>query len=585
MPVVLVVVVALVVAAGCFGWLYRQRIYPGVVVAGQKAGGKSVNEATHDLTVAARDYKDYEKLVIESQSSASASGKMSWSRTSSELGLEYDPIWSVQRAYGWGRGQNLWVSLEQIWQSWWRGFRVELVFGYDNAAWDSLVEQIETEVDNPGAPASVRVLDGPVDGSKIDVFLGENGMVVDEEALINLVRKRWANLETGAVELPFRLEQNVIDEGQGEQAKLRAEKILEQSVVVVVENGVWKDKPWTLSGEELVAFIDPRGGWLGDKIAEYVAGIAEAVNRGPQNALFKFENGRVAEFAPGLDGLAVDEEGSVGKMEEALSGLEGEAGDQVVELVVVVNPPEIATPDVNNLGIVELLGRGESTFYHSIPGRIHNVALTASKLNGVLVPPGEVFSFNQTIGDVSAATGYQSAYIIKEGRTVLGDGGGVCQDSTTLFRAILGAGLPIIERQAHAYRVGYYEQNSEPGYDATVFSPSVDLKFKNDTPANILIQATADTKNLSLVIELYGTSDGRVATTSNYQKWGAVPAPPPLYQDDPTLPPGVVRQVDWAAPGLKTKFDYTVTRGGETIFEKTFYSNYRPWQAVYLKGV
>jgi vancomycin resistance protein YoaR len=188
------------------------------------------------------------------------------------------------------------------------------------------------------------------------------------------------------------------------------------------------------------------------------------------------------------------------------------------------------------------------------------------------------------LGDVSVYTGYQQAYIIKGGQTVLGDGGGVCQVSTTFFRAALDAGLPIIERHPHAYRVSYYEQNSKPGFDATVYSPSVDLKVKNDTPAYILIQTKTDIKNATLTFELYGTSDGRVATVSSPYIWDVTPAPPALYIDDPTLPAGQIKQIDFAAAGAKTSFDYKVTRGEEILQQKTFYSNYRPWQARYLRG-
>ncbi len=188
------------------------------------------------------------------------------------------------------------------------------------------------------------------------------------------------------------------------------------------------------------------------------------------------------------------------------------------------------------------------------------------------------------MGDVSQFTGYQQAYIISGGKTILGDGGGVCQVSTTLFRSLLNAGLPIMERQAHAYRVGYYEQNSPPGLDATVYSPSPDLKFKNDTGNYILIVAKADAKHFSLIFELYGTSDGRTSTVSKPVVTNIVPAPEDVYQDDPTLPIGTVKQIDFKAAGAHVTFNYVVNRGGETIYKKTFISNYRPWQAIYLRG-
>ena len=137
--------------------------------------------------------------------------------------------------------------------------------------------------------------------------------------------------------------------------------------------------------------------------------------------------------------------------------------------------PDYDTADVNDLGIRELIGRGTSKYAGSIASRIHNISVGTSSFDGALVEPGEVFSFNNTVGDVSTYTGYKQSYIIKDGQTVLGDGGGLCQVSTTLFRAAMDAGLPIVERRSHSYRVGYYEQDAKPGLDATVYSPTTDL--------------------------------------------------------------------------------------------------------------
>jgi len=197
---------------------------------------------------------------------------------------------------------------------------------------------------------------------------------------------------------------------------------------------------------------------------------------------------------------------------------------------------------------------------------------------------GSSISFNNVLGDVSAFTGYKQAYVIMDGKTVLGDGGGVCQVSTTLFRALLSAGLPIVERRAHAYRVGYYEQGFPPGLDATVYSPTTDLKFTNDTPAHILIQPKIDTNNLSLVFEIYGTNDGRVATTTKPVITSQTAPPADLYVDDPTIPAGTVKQIEHKAWGAKVIFDYNVVRNGETLINQRFTSNYRSWGAVFLRG-
>ncbi len=312
---------------------------------------------------------------------------------------------------------------------------------------------------------------------------------------------------------------------------------------------------------------------------EFISRIEKEIDKDAVEAKFELKDGKAREFQLSSNGLKVDAQ----KLN--MSAIDAfVAGKNAVEIPVGVAKPKVTTENIDKLGIKELIGRGASTYFASIPSRVYNIALAASRVNGTLVAPGETFSFNKAVGDVSSLTGYRQAYIIKDGKTVLGDGGGVCQVSTTLFRAILNAGLPVAERRAHSYRVKYYEQDSPPGLDATVYAPSTDLKFKNDTGNYILIVARADPKKYSLVFELYGTKDGRVSEVSKPVVTNVVAPPPDLYQDDPTLPAGAIKQVDFRAYGSTVTFNYLVKRNGETIYQKTFVSNYRPWQAVYLKG-
>lgn len=332
--------------------------------------------------------------------------------------------------------------------------------------------------------------------------------------------------------------------------------------------------------------LDPYFRWETENINETLNNLSANIDIPVEDALFQFNNGRVTAFRPSHNGRRLNIDAAKKRFEEAVATLPyAPSYFIVINLPVDTVLPTITTDRVNSFGIKELIGHGYSEFQGSIPGRIHNVELAASRINGVLIAPGETFSFVNAIGDISAATGYQSAYIIKDGRTVLGDGGGVCQVSTTLFRAALNAGLPIIERHAHAYRVHYYEEAGyKAGIDATVFSPSVDLKIKNDTSTYILIQTKTDTKKLALTFELYGTKDGRISEIYNHVVSGEISPPPALYQDDPTLAPGAVRQVDFSAWGARASFNYRVKRGNETLQDTMFTSIYRPWQAVFLKG-
>lgn len=334
-------------------------------------------------------------------------------------------------------------------------------------------------------------------------------------------------------------------------------------------------------------YLPPSYSFNEEKFLVLLKPFQEEINVDPINAEFGYEGGRVTEFNTHSNGKKVDTKALIERLTNdtiMLTRTKGDKKNIAVTIPVITVVPEITLEKVNDRGIKELVAEGTSTFRGSIENRIYNVSLAASRINGILIEPGETFSFAKAVGDISSLTGYKQAYVIQNGRTVLGDGGGVCQVSTTLFRAALNAGLPITERNQHAYRVSYYEQDSSPGVDAAVYVPSVDLKFKNDTGHWLLIQSRFNQADARLTFQIYGTNDGRTVEITKPVILSQSPAPEPLYQDDPTLPQGVVKQVDWAAAGAKVSFTRNVTRNGKVILHDVFNSNYRPWQAIYLRG-
>lgn len=325
--------------------------------------------------------------------------------------------------------------------------------------------------------------------------------------------------------------------------------------------------------------------------------IAPQIEKTPVNAIYKFNpgtgpdgKGRVEAFSPSFPGLAIDrtkilEEIILETKSYLKIGLTPASNLITVPLHTKEVPPEIQSSTADDMGINDLIGHGESFFYDSIPGRVYNIKLGTEKVSGSLIAPGEVFSFGDSIGTVSAVFGFQKAYSIIKGKTVLDDGGGVCQVSTTIYRAVLNAGLPIVERAAHAYRVGFYEQGGFlPGMDATVYPPSPDFRFKNDTGNWILLQATFDAPNHKLSFDVFGTNDGRKTQIQGPFIISTSPPPEPITEDDPTKPLGTITQVDNAHNGAKVYFKRTVIRGSETLIDETVTSNYVPWPARYLRG-
>lgn len=332
-------------------------------------------------------------------------------------------------------------------------------------------------------------------------------------------------------------------------------------------------------------FLDSTYAYNETELDKQLEKMQKSLFREPVDAQFNISNNRVLAFRESSDGQDLDLDKLNEQMKKIMPRLANKKpGIYTVNVPVKITKPKITTEEANSFGIVEEIGSGKSTFIGSIPNRAYNINFATSGINGILVAPNEEFSFNKTIGDISKFTGYKEAYVISGGKTVLGDGGGVCQVSTTLFRAALNAGLPITERRSHAYRVGYYEQDEPPGFDATIFVPSVDFKFKNDTGNHILIQSYYDGANYSLEFVIYGKKDGREVKISTPVISNVSQAPEPSYQDDPNLPVGTLKQVDFAAPGGKSVFTRIVTRNGSVIISDTFVSVYRPWQAIFLRG-
>ena len=553
---------------------YLARIYPGITIAGLKVGNLTKDE-TENLLSQYYSKNHFQSLTLTYE-------KNTWTLNFPENGIFPQIRSTVAKAFQVGREGPWEKQLMQKWNSFRYGMRLPIEYSIPDRSLEEKIASIAIGIDTPLIEPHLGVLEPGLMGKsgRIIINNGSAGRVLDSEMLKKQILEQLANLDPSPIILPVKTLAVITTDADIELTKKRAENLLDKKLTLTAP-----DFSSDLGGKAIVSLLDFKGGYDKEKLTEYIKNVSKSVNREPENATFVFDNGKVTVFKPAKDGIAMRQSETVSNLSKKLLNLEATSASGLsYSLSIESMKPAITTESVNTLGIKGSLGKGQSNFKGSIGGRIHNILLASSRLNGILIKPGEIFSFNKALGDVSINTGYQQAYIIKEGRTVLGDGGGVCQVSTTLFRAALNAGLPIVERWAHAYRVSYYEQGYPPGLDATVYDPGYDLKIKNDTPGHILIQTQVDANASSLTFELYGASDDRQSKISKSKIWSETPPPPDLYQDDPTLPTGQVKQVDWKAWGAKVSFDYKVTRNNETLIEKTFYSNYQPWQSVFLKG-
>lgn len=234
-------------------------------------------------------------------------------------------------------------------------------------------------------------------------------------------------------------------------------------------------------------------------VSDYLKNIAPRLNTEPVNAKLKFQNNRAGIFQEPIHGKRLNIEKSANAIFGAiLSNL------NTASLSFDIIEPEITLEKINNLGINALIGKGDSDYGKSPTSRINNIKIGMAKFNGIIIKPDEEFSFNNLLGEVDDKNGYQAELVIKSGELVREFGGGLCQVSTTVFRAAIMAGFPITERRSHSFPVQYYNPQ---GFDSTIYPGVIDLKFINNTPNHILIQTKVIGSHLS--VEIYGSDDGR----------------------------------------------------------------------------
>lgn len=233
-------------------------------------------------------------------------------------------------------------------------------------------------------------------------------------------------------------------------------------------------------------------------IMNYLESVALQFDTDPVNAKLKFENDRAKIFVPSAPGKKLNLSYSAQIISAAIID-----NKPSVSMAFDVLEPEITLDRINDLGISTLLGFGTSDYGKSSAARINNIKVGLSKFNGIILKPGEEFSFNKILGTVDETGGYKAELVIKSGRLVKEFGGGLCQVATTMFRAAILSGLEIEERRPHSFSVQYYNPQ---GFDATIYPGVVDLRFVNNTRNHILIQARL--LGSQPLIEIYGTSNG-----------------------------------------------------------------------------
>ena len=560
--------------------IYAGRIFPGVSVAGVDLSGLTPSDAAVKLSQTL-SYPINGKILFRD-------GEKAWVATPAELGMVFDPSSSARTAYELGRSGGLFGALSGQVRAGGAGVKVAPVIVFDQRVAFQYLSQIATQIDQPAKEASLVL-----EGTNVVAEPGQVGRELKMEATLIYLGAQLQTFADGEVPLVVQeIQPQILDvASQADTAR----QILSQPLTLVIPNAVQNDGGPYVYTQEIIAnmlgvqrvdggvqvVLDQKG------LRDLLVPIKNNVDRQPSDAKFIFndETRQLDVMQESRVGRAMDIEGSIKAINDALL-----RGEHTVSLVVNEAQPRVpASATAQELGITQLIWAETSYFYGSSAERMQNIQAAAERFHGVLVAPGETFSMGATMGDVSLDNGFAEALIIYGGRTIKGVGGGVCQVSTTLFRAVFNAGYPVEERTPHAYRVSYYEQTASggvdprlAGLDATVYFPLVDFKFTNDTPYWILMETYMG--SASLTWKIYSTSDGRTVTWDTSGVTNVVSAPSPMFEENPELRKNEMKQVDWAANGADVTVTRTVMRDGAVLFQDQFTTHYQPWQAICQYG-
>jgi vancomycin resistance protein YoaR len=589
-------VLALVSIVAAYQYEYRNRIYPGVQIAGINVGGLSLDQAATTLKEGLTPYPG-PPVVLQY-------GDRSWALSPSDLGVAVDGVASAAQAYAVGReGATAAVAAPRgDWRAYlgaqWQGLETDLFSQWyalrDGQALDPVLTsdagqinyhmlRIAREVDLAPQEASLTV-----SGLDVITTTGRSGRQVDLDASRAALLAAAQAGRGGTVELPVAERQPVVT--SVDDAANRARTLLSQPLTLVAQ-GAGAAQRFAVDRATLrqwlqIAPLSRSDGTMElrvevdqDLVTGYLQQIAAQIDHPMQNASLDFDpkTRQVKVVTPSQVGQQLDQAAAAASIASALTG----DGPREILLPVIVLQPKIDSSKVAEMGITELVSEATTNFAGSSSGRVHNVANAASKFNNVVIPPGAVFSFNEHVGDITVANGFVDSLIIAGDRTEVGVGGGVCQVSTTAFQAAVRGGFPIVERWAHSYVVGYY---GKPGLDATIYTPDVDFRFKNDTDHYLLIKTETNTAKSSVTFRFYGTKPDRTVEISEPVISNVTTPEKPVYKEDVTLAAGTIKQVDWANNGEQVVVVRTVRNADGTAKQDRFVSKYQAWRAVFLYG-
>lgn len=550
----------LVLGWAAFERYHHDRVFAGVEAAGVAVGGLTLDEATAKIAAQTQSITP-PRLILKA-------GDKTLEISATELGWKPDARVTAERAFAVGRdrfAERMAALRGQV--------KIPLVPSVDAAALEKRLHEIAKSLEY--APINARVVfkDG-----QYTVTPEKAGLKLDIQSAIETYIKYPE--QTVLEFFPKSITPSVTT-SMLEPVARKANELLRPISLVYAEPkmaGGGRVHKRSLQVSEVAALLSVQDDVKINPVAlsKTLAQTATRHDRLPVDARYTLNREGQLVVRPDVGGWKMNQPETRKRLElELLRPDVSEFGLTVVPKAALVRAADL--PKAEDL---QLLAEATTYYSGSAAERIANVHAAARNLDGYIVPAGGIFNFNNAIGSISPENGFMEALVISGGRTIKGVGGGVCQVSTTAFRALYQAGLPILERNQHAYRVRWYD--NIVGFDAAVYQPYLNLRAKNDTPGFLVVRSTVT--RTTHTVRIYGIPDGRQVAVSKPIILSRTPHPPAQYIVEPSLRPGQVKQVDWAVDGYRTRITRNITRPDGKVDVDVLSSNFRPWRAVYQVG-
>jgi vancomycin resistance protein YoaR len=552
---------------------YQERVYPNITILGVNIGGLSKEEATQALVDHLRPFRET-PIILQYEG-------RNWNVSGAELGMDVSYVDSIEQAFTVGRSGDMLANMETIWQVMKSGFEIPVTVVVDERKTQESVARLAPVINQPATDPKV-VLDGQsirfVGGAPGRMLLVDETVARIREVMPLMATQQPVTLETR--ELPM----NITQEAKN-AAQQRLQQLIGQPFVVNVGEHVYT---WT--PEELARMVEyvqagPDGQPTGYSltlnpyaIERRIEKIAEETQTKPIYPRVKWDEGKLSITREGTPGWRLNK---LEARDVILKNIDD--GVRSVTLVPRFVPIPVTADNLDTLGIVDLVSEGKSDFSGSAAYRVTNIQAGLKILDGILIPPGDEFSFNENIGAIDETQGFVEGYAIVSSRTQLEFGGGICQDSTTVFRAAFWAGLPITERWGHSFYISWYDKYGPTGMDSTIFTGGPDLKFINDTGHWLLMQTSSNAKTGVASVKFYGTPTNRKVEMIQYIS-NRISAPTePVLVTDPEQPAGAVKQSDRARDGITIDIARTIiTPDGKVSAPEIFKTRFKPWPNIFV---